>query len=299
MSQSPPASTPKAKSSNPGLDRAVETVRALRAEGGCPWDRAQTHQSLRTYLLEETYEVLDALDRLGQPGAEEELKDELGDLLLQVLLHSQIADDNGKFNANDVAHNLAEKLVRRHPHVFAADAGGKIESAEDVTRQWAAIKAKEKKKDSALDGIPAHLPALQRSLKVIEKVSKVGFQWPDLQGPLDKVREELGEFLAEVEKLGLSVNRDTEFSASQHAKLEAELGDLFFTLSNVAYFLRINPEDSLRSMLARFERRFRHVETRGKAAGKKLEDMTLAEMDVFWDEAKALEKTSEKPTQKK
>jgi tetrapyrrole methylase family protein/MazG family protein len=287
VNQNPPTSTPKETSPNPGLDRAVDTVRALRTENGCPWDRAQTHQSLRTYLLEETYEVLDALDRLGQPGAYEELKDELGDLLLQVLLHSQIAEDDGKFNVNDVARNLAEKLVRRHPHVFG---GAKVESADDVSRQWAKIKQKEKKKESALDGIPSHLPALQKSLKVIERVSKVGFQWPDLKGPLDKVREELGEFLAEVEKLGVSVNRDTELTFAQKTKLEAELGDLFFTLSNVAYFLQLNPEDALRSMLARFERRFRHVEKRGKEAGKVPEDMTLAEMDTYWDEAKALEK---------
>lgn len=279
-------------SSSPnGLDRAVETVRALRAENGCPWDRAQTNQSLRTYLLEETYEVLEALDRLEEPNGYAQLKDELGDLLLQVLLHSQIASEDGKFDVQDVANNLADKLVRRHPHVFG---GKKLESAEDVTRQWEKTKAQEKKKDSVLDGIPAHLPALQKSLKVIEKVSKVGFQWPDLKGPLDKVREELGEFLSEVEALGISVNRDTELSAAQKTKLEAELGDLFFTLSNVAYFLHLNPEDSLRSMLGRFERRFRHVETRAKEQGQKLEEMSLAQMDTYWDEAKALERAEKK-----
>ena len=278
-------------SSLSGLERAVETVRALRAENGCPWDRAQTNQSLRTYLLEETYEVLEALDRLNEPGGYAQLKDELGDLLLQVLLHSQIASEDGKFDVQDVANNLAEKLVRRHPHVFG---GKKLESPEEVTRQWEQTKAKEKKKDSVLDGIPTHLPALQKSLKVIEKVSKVGFQWPDLKGPLDKVREELGEFLSEVESLGISVSRETELTPAQKTKLEAELGDLFFTLSNVAYFLHLNPEDSLRSMLGRFERRFRHVEKRAKESGQRLEEMSLIEMDKFWDEAKAQERAAEK-----
>ncbi|RYZ98350.1 MAG: nucleoside triphosphate pyrophosphohydrolase, partial [Proteobacteria bacterium] len=204
-----------------GLAKAVATVAALRGENGCPWDLAQTHQSLRPYLLEETHEVLEALDRLDQPGAFDELKDELGDVLLQVLLHSQIAEDSGKFNVNDVAMNLAEKLVRRHPHVFG---GAKVNSAAEVSAQWAAIKQKEKKKESALDGIPSHLPALAKSLKVIERVSKVGFQWPDLKGPLDKVREELAEFLAEVEKIGPTVTRETVLSVDQKSRLEAELG---------------------------------------------------------------------------
>ena len=270
-----------------GLERAVETVKALRAENGCPWDRAQTHSSLRTYLVEESQEVLEALDAVQSPGGKAHLQDELGDLLLQILLHAEIGAAEGSFNIDSIGNNLADKLIRRHPHVFG---GAQAASAEDVERQWEKIKAKEKKKESCLDGIQAGLPSLQKSIKVISRVSKVGFQWPDLRGPLDKVREELGEFLEEVNALGVSVNRDTEISAEQKSRLESELGDLLFTLSNVAYFLHLNPEDALRTMLGRFERRFRYVEKRAKEMGQELENMNLSEMDRFWDEAKALEK---------
>jgi tetrapyrrole methylase family protein/MazG family protein len=270
-----------------GLERAVETVKALRAENGCPWDRAQTHSSLRTYLVEESQEVLEALDAVQSPGGKAHLQDELGDLLLQILLHAEIGAAEGSFNIDSIGNNLADKLIRRHPHVFG---GAQAASAEDVERQWEKIKAKEKKKESCLDGIQAGLPSLQKSIKVISRVSKVGFQWPDLQGPLDKVREELGEFLEEVNALGVSVNRDTEISDEQKSRLESELGDLLFTLSNVAYFLHLNPEDALRTMLGRFERRFRYVEKRAKEMGQELENMNLSEMDRFWDEAKALEK---------
>jgi tetrapyrrole methylase family protein / MazG family protein len=272
----------------PGLERAVETVKALRSEGGCPWDKAQTHASLRPYLLEETYEVLEALDSLGA-GREgsANLKEELGDLLLQVLLHAQIASEQGQFTMDELAASLAEKLVRRHPHVFG---GKKLESAEAVVEQWEKTKQQEKPRESALDGVPPALPALQRSLKMIERVSKVGFQWQDLEGPLDKVREELKEFLAEVEKLPKPISRDSTQALDSHqrGKLEAELGDLIFTLSNVAYFLHLNPEDALRSMLTRFEYRFRHVEKRAREGGRKLQELSLEEMDQFWEEAKRL-----------
>lgn len=277
-----------------GLARAVETVRALRAENGCPWDRAQTHESLRKYLLEETYEVLEALDALAAaPSAEatRHFREELGDLLLQVLLHSEIARQEGNFSIDEVAGDLADKLTRRHPHVFG---GEKLHSAEEVVGAWEKTKAQEKKKESVLEGVPAALPALQRALKVIEKVSKAGFQWPDLKGPLEKMREELGEFQAELDALG-SAETLTRESALQLApatrrKLEAELGDLLFTAANVAYFLHVNPEDALRSMLTRFEARFRRVEQGAKASGRKLEELTLAEMDEHWNAAKREEK---------
>lgn len=278
-----------------GLYSAVDTVRALRAEGGCPWDRAQTHESLRRYLLEEAYEVLEALDAHAAKPSPETLrhfKEELGDLLLQVLLHAEISRQAGGFGIDELAQDLSDKLIRRHPHVFAKEADGdKLETPEEVVGAWEKTKQAEKPKDSALDGIPPALPALQRSLKVIEKVSKVGFQWPDLKGPLDKVREEVGELEAEIAKLG-DTSRDAtaKLPAETKRKLEAELGDLLFTVSNVAHFLHLNPEDSLRSMLARFEGRFRSVEKGAKAAGRRLEEMTLAEMDELWDEAKRREK---------
>lgn len=278
-----------------GLGDAVRTVEALRAEeGGCPWDRAQTHTSLRKYLLEETYETLEALDALASGPTPERLrhfKEELGDLLLQVLLHSEIARQNGDFSIQDVAGELSDKLVRRHPHVFAP-AGAGLNTAEQVVGEWEKNKRAEKpERHSVLEGIPAALPALQRSLKVIEKVSKVGFQWPDLKGPLEKVREETAELEAEIRAAGA----DTREKAAQLApearrKLEGELGDLLFTVANVAYFLQVNPEDALRSMLTRFEGRFRSVEQGAKGQGKALETMTLAEMDVLWDAAKKAEK---------
>lgn len=278
-----------------GLEDAVATVKALRAENGCPWDRAQTHASLRPFLLEETYETLEALDALAagrSPEAVANFREELGDLLLQVLLHSEIARQNGDFSIDDVAGELAGKLVRRHPHVFGGD---RLGSAEEVVGAWEKLKREEKpKRESALEGIPPALPALARANKLIGKVSRVGFQWPDLKGPLDKMREELGEFEAEVRKAGageaLSREAAAKLPAEARRKLEAELGDLLFTVANVAWFLQLDPEDALRSMLTRFEGRFRRVETGAKAAGRKLEEMGLEEMDALWDQAKKEEK---------
>lgn len=266
-----------------GLERAVEVVAKLRSPDGCPWDKAQTHESLRPYLLEEAYEVLEALDG----GRREDLKEELGDLLLQILLHAQIASEAGAFTMDDLADSLASKLERRHPHVFG---GKKLSTPEEVTKQWELTKQSEKKKDSALEGIPPALPALARSLKVIEKVSKVGFQWPNAEGPVEKIHEELSEFLAELEKVGTpaAITRETPVDPALKAKLESELGDLLFTLANISHFLHLNPEDALRSMLARFEKRFRHVEKRAQESGRKLEEMSLEEMDKFWLEAKSL-----------
>ncbi len=264
-----------------GLTRAVEVVRALRAENGCPWDRAQTHESLRRYLLEETYEVLEALDL----GDKSHFEEELGDLLLQVLLHAQIAEDAGTFDIQSLAGKLADKLTLRHPHVFGTAA--RASSPQEVVVQW----EERKKRISALDGIPRELPALFRSLKVIERVSQKGFQWENLEEPIAKVHEELGEFLEELQKAGppASLNRSTtpEIAPELRARLESELGDLFFTLSNVAFFLHLNPEEALRTMLQRFEKRFRHVEKRAAEDGREWKEMSLAEMDEYWKEAKA------------
>jgi tetrapyrrole methylase family protein/MazG family protein len=282
-----------------GLENAVKTVQTLRAEeGGCPWDRAQTHASLRKHLLEETYETLEALDALSSgptPERVRHFKEELGDLLLQVLLHSEIARQNGDFSIEDVAGDLVAKLVRRHPHVFAPEqdfGGASLNTAEEVVGAWEQTKRAEKPaRQSVLEGIPAALPALQRSLKVIEKVSRVGFQWPDLEGPLEKVREETNELEVEIRAAGAtSREKAAALPPEARRKLEGELGDLLFTVANVAYFLQVNPEDALRSMLSRFEGRFRFVEQGAKAEGRALESMTLAEMDVLWDAAKRAEK---------
>lgn len=272
-----------------GLAHAVEVVKKLRSEKGCPWDKAQTHESLRRYLLEETYELLEALDEAGtSAAADDKLEEELGDVLLQVLLHAEIARQRKKFDIEAVAEALAVKLERRHPHVFG---GEKAADAAAVVGVWEKQKQKEKPaRDSVLDGLPPELPALLHALKVIEKVSKVGFQWPHLEGPLEKVQEELGEFLAEVKKLGPAAEvthaKGGALDPELRKKLEGELGDLFFSIANVAYFLQLDPESALRAMLTRFGARFRHVEKRAKEDGKKLPEMTLEEMDKYWAEAK-------------
>lgn len=269
-----------------------ETVHRLRAPGGCPWDGEQTHQSLRPFLIEEAYEVLDAIDALGTAQASGDeaarvaalasFKEELGDLLLQILLHAEIASETQGFDFAGVASGLDEKLIRRHPHVFAKDSGVKAADSEAVLQNWEKQKAKEKAakaaNSSVLDGTPNSLPALQRAARVIDKVSKVGFQWPDLTGPIAKLDEEIGELKAELAKPQV----DAE-------KVAGELGDLLFCVANVARFVKTNPEDALRGTLAKFERRFRHVETRLREQGRAPTDATLEEMDKYWDEAKARE----------
>lgn len=264
----------------------IETVKRLRDPGGCPWDREQTHQSLRPYLLEETHEVLEVLDRvdsaetLKDPAIRDAFREELGDLLMQVLIHAQMASEVGAFDFIDVARTLDEKLVRRHPHVFGDE---KANTADEAFKNWEKRKTIEKvakKKDaSCLDGVPQALPALLRAQRVIEKVTKVGFQWQDMKGPLAKVDEELSELKAEILKPG----------GANQTKLEAELGDVLFTLANVAYLQGIQPEDALRTTLERFGRRFRHVEKKLREQGRTPEQSTLEEMDRFWGEAKNLE----------
>ncbi|HUP58680.1 MAG TPA: nucleoside triphosphate pyrophosphohydrolase [Bdellovibrionota bacterium] len=272
------------------LAALIQTVHRLRAPGGCPWDRAQTHQSLRPYLIEEAYEVLDVLDRVeGEKSLADEqikaaLREELGDLLMQVLLHSEMTREAGAFDFYEVAATLDEKLIRRHPHVFG---DAKADSEETAYQTWEKQKAKEKSakpEASVLDGVPKGLPSLQRAARVIEKVTKVGFQWSDLEGPLAKLEEELGELKAEVK--ALEKNKSDE---ALKKKVEGELGDLLFSVCNVAFLMKLNPEDALRAQLRKFEKRFRHVERRLKEKGKSPEQSTLEEMDGFWNEAKKLD----------
>lgn len=275
------------------LPQLIETVRRLRAPNGCPWDRAQTHQSLRQYVIEEAYEVLDVLDRiktaddLKDPKTLANFKEELGDLLMQVLLHAEITKEEGYFDIHDVAAGLNEKLVRRHPHVFGEI---KADSADSALKTWEKQKQKEKASNpnaSVLDGVPKSLPALQKTARVIEKATRVGFQWKDLHGPLEKLDEEFNEFKAE-----LAAVTDKKPSPEEKARIESELGDFFFSLCNVAHFLKISPEDSLRGTLSRFESRFRHIEKKLKEQGKTLEQSSLEEMDAYWNEAKQLERSN-------
>lgn len=280
------------------LLKLIETVHRLRAPGGCPWDRKQTHQSLRQYLIEEAFEVIDVLDQIDSA---EKLKneivkgafrEELGDLLMQVLLHSEMTREEGAFDIYDVAEGLNDKLIRRHPHVFG---DVKAEDAESAFQTWEKQKAKEKASKpeaSVLDGVPKGLPGLQRAGRVIEKVTKVGFQWPDMEGPIAKIDEELAEFKQELYALEKAEDEDAPHGEREtiRRRLGEELGDLLFTLSNVAYLMDVNTEDALRATLHRFESRFRHVERRLKEQGKLPEQSTLEEMDKYWDEAKRREK---------
>jgi dephospho-CoA kinase len=276
------------------LVHLINTIHRLRAPGGCPWDRAQTHQSLRQYLIEEAYEVLDVIDQihsqddLKRERIRESFREELGDLLMQVLLHAEMTNEVGAFNIYDVARGLDAKLIRRHPHVFGEEAQ-RADSADHALQRWEKEKAKEKasKLDaSILDGVPKGLPALQKAARVIEKVTKVGFQWDDMHGPLGKLDEELQEFKSEILQLEKDQTQET-----LRKKAEAELGDLIFSLCNVGYLMKLNPEAALRSTLSRFESRFQHVERRLKESQKTFEQSDLKEMDQFWDEAKQLEKT--------
>ena len=244
----------------------------LRSPNGCPWDREQTHKSLLPYLIEETYEVVDAVER----GIDEELKEELGDLLLQVVFHSQIAKERGAFTIEDVIDSIAKKLVERHPHVF----GGRddIKSAEDVSREWEKLKEKEgKKRESVLDGIPSSLPALERAYKLQKRAEKVGFDWRSFEGIKEKLLEELDEI-------------ESELKRGNREKLEEEVGDFLFMAVNLSRFLGIHPETALRKANRKFEERFRFMEKRAKEMGRSLGDMDIDEMEELWQEAKERER---------
>jgi len=288
------------------LTHMIQTVHRLRAPGGCPWDMKQTHQSLRQYVIEEAYEVLDVLDRIesseklkSDPELAANFQEELGDVLLQVVLHSEIASETGTLDIFRVAQALADKLIRRHPHVFGEV---QVDGTEGVLQNWEKQKAAEKAAKSAdasvLDGLPRSMPALQRTTRLIDKVTRVGFQWNDLNGPLEKLAEELGEFQHEVRELEAAQKAAAgmPLSGSSTAedlrkKAQAELGDLLFSLCNVGFLLKLDPEDALRGTLHRFEGRFRHVEKRLREHGKKPEESTLEEMDRYWNEAKRLDRS--------
>jgi tetrapyrrole methylase family protein/MazG family protein len=254
-----------------GLYRAVDIIARLRAPDGCPWDREQTPQSLRKYVLEEAYEVVDAIDR-DDPDAIEE---ELGDLLLQVVLQAQIFEEEGLFNLEDVAEGLAVKLVRRHPHVFGEDT---LTTAGEVKQRWEEIKAEEKQAaqpqaaqaESRISGVPLPLPALTASEKIQSKAAKARFEWPDVHGVLAKIREELGEV-------------EAELPSGDRAKLAHEVGDVLMAVVNLARWLKVDPEEALRETNARFLRRFREME---KLAGDRYDSLDLDALEELWQQAK-------------
>lgn len=245
------------------LTELIEVVRRLRAPDGCPWDRAQTFASLRPFVIEEAFEVVDALDRESAT----DLCEELGDLLMQVVLLSSMAAERGWFELSDVAQGIAEKLVRRHPHVFG---DAKVGDAAEVVERWEAIKAKEKAGRGALEGIPVAMPALSRAVRVGEKAGRVGYDWPDVAGVRDKLDEELAELDA----------------AEDHAARERELGDVLFTLASWARHRAIDPEAALRGALDRFTARFGEVERLAREEGVALAELDEAELDRRWQTAK-------------
>ena len=272
------------------------TIHRLRAPGGCPWDQKQTHQSLRPYLVEETYETMEVLDQIHSnediknPNLQKAFIEEWGDVLLQIVLHAEIASEmDPKVNFEAIVKQLNEKMIRRHPHVFSDVS---VSSAEDVVKNWAEIKATEKGMDqsapshtSAFDGIPKGLPAFPRTMKVIQKVTKVGFQWPDVSGPLEKLQEEVTELKVECE-----AHPETSVSETEKLKIEGELGDVLFSACNIAHFYKIDPEAALRNTLRKFESRFRFVETSLAKEGKTTEQASLDEMDRYWELAKGNKK---------
>jgi MazG family protein len=265
------ADTPKLQPPDPGLpgiDQLIDIVAKLRGPGGCPWDREQTHSTLRAGLLEEAHEVVAAINA----GDDANLREELGDLLLQSVFHAQLAREEGRFDFDAVAREIATKLVRRHPHVFGED---HCADADAVLTRWDEIKRAEKggAAASALDGLPAGLPALLHAQKVQKKAAKVGFDWPDAAPVIEKVREEIAEVEAEI--------------ATAPERLEDEIGDLLFTVVNLARKLRIDSETALHRATEKFSGRFRAVEALARERGLALEKMTLAELDTLWDEVKA------------
>ena len=259
------------KTESDGFSRLLELMRRLRAPGGCPWDAEQTHETLKRYLLEETYEVMEAIDS----GSPEMLKEELGDLLLQAVFHSAIAEEKGEFTMEDVLQVLCDKLIRRHPHVFG---DLRVHDIDQLVDNWERIKKSEKGEErrSALSGVPSHLPALLRAQKISEKAARVGFDWDHIDPVFAKVLEELKEL------------EETLFTGDQE-RMEAELGDLLFAIVNLGRFLSLNPEDALRKTIARFTSRFSHVEESLHARGKSLRESSLEEMDSLWEEAKRKE----------
>ncbi len=259
------------------IDRLLEIMARLRApEDGCPWDLEQTFATIAPYTVEEAYEVADAIER----GDLSDLKDELGDLLLQVVFHARMAEEQGAFAFEDVARSINDKMVRRHPHVFA---DGSYASLSDQKDGWEQLKAAERAQKakagpaSLLDDVPVGLPGLTRAVKLSKRAAGVGFVWPTVQDVVKKLHEEVGEMLAEIE-------------AGDLEKAKNEIGDVLFVVANLARTLEVDPEDAVRSTNAKFVRRFQYIEAKLAERGKTPDQSDLAEMDGLWDEAKAAER---------
>ena len=285
------------------FERAVEIMARLRAPGGCPWDREQTFDSIKPYTLEETYEVFEAIDNRDW----QELPGELGDLLLQVLFYAEIAREAGYFSVDDVLDRLSNKLIDRHPHVFADT---KADTAGEVVRNWEALKKAEKAgklekgtapqgpQQSMLDSVSRAMPALLEATKLSRKASAVGFDWPEISGIFEKLQEEVSELKRDLAELpqpirpagGHAGSRTHHISPELHARIEGEVGDLFFVLVDLARFLEVDPESALRRTTKKFRERFRGMEAQSHKQGEALERMNLDQMEALWQEAKQQER---------
>ena len=266
--------------------KLVQLMAALRAPNGCPWDRKQTHESLRPYLLEETYEVLDTLDR--KDG--KKLPEELGDVLLQVLFHSQIASEAGTFTIDDVLDHLTEKLIRRHPHVFQNGSNDSIPTnAEQVVARWEDIKRTERqatgRAESVLDGVPNTLPSLLRAYQIQARASRVGFDWTHDEAGFDQMVNKIEEEIREL-RMAMRLPLSDDTTGSRREEIAAEFGDVLFSLVNLARFIKVNPEDQLRQCINRFVERFQFIEQQATASGRRMNDLSIDEMNRLWEEAK-------------
>jgi ATP diphosphatase len=287
------------------FEKAVAIMARLRAPGGCPWDREQTFDTIKRYTLEETYEVLEAIDNRDWPG----LTGELGDLLLQVLFYAEMAREEGRFSIDDVLDALTNKLIGRHPHVFG---DVKAKDANAVLRNWEALKAQEKQQKKAeqevdgesqsqsrspeplLDSVSSKMPALLEGHKISSKAAHVGFDWPEIAGLFDKLAEETRELQHCIHDLPPDVLKPgsrSQIPQELHERLEGEIGDLFFVLVNLARWLSVDPESALRKTNRKFRRRFGHLEEQLRERGKTLEQSNLEEMETLWRQAKMLEES--------
>jgi tetrapyrrole methylase family protein / MazG family protein len=286
----PSGTPPNPERLGPAFRELCDVVARLRSPTGCPWDREQTLSTIKPYTLEETYELLEAIDSNDDTA----IVEELGDVLLQVLLDSQIGADEGRFDLTDVVGGLTTKLVTRHPHVFGDQSAA---TARDVTRHWDRIKQQEKRRDSIFDGLPAALPALARAARISDKAARAGYDFPNREMLFDKLREELNELNHE---LFLDAGQPTvpatadapiqhdpvPFEADRQQRVEEELGDVLFVLANIARRWHVNPEEALRASNRKFERRVRYIEQRLLEQNKTLSDATLAELEAIYQEGK-------------
>jgi tetrapyrrole methylase family protein / MazG family protein len=268
------------------FQKLTELMAALRAPNGCPWDRKQTHESLKPYLLEETYEVLETIDQQDR----KKLPEELGDVLLQVLFHSQIAAEAGAFTIEEVMDQLADKLVRRHPHVFPNGSNDPTPiNADQVLAKWEDIKRAERqaagRPESVLDGVPQTLPALLRAYQIQARASRVGFDWTHDQAGFDQVLNKIEEEIREL-RMALRLPPSEGETSVRQQEIAAEFGDVLFSLVNLARFVKVNPEDTLRQAINRFIKRFQFIEQQAAQSGRAISDLSFDEMNRLWEEAK-------------